>query len=78
MILAHNREQELRTSLHSLLGLREVSLFRIHVSLDDPSAFIMMEGCVKRVAAAHRTDIPIWKATPQEPDPAIHGKEGRV
>eukprot|EP00913_Durusdinium_trenchii_P013554 g12724.t1 len=61
VILAHNRENELRSCLGSLLAMPEASLFRLHVSLDDPAAFTMMEGCAKRVAAAHNMDVEIWK-----------------
>lgn len=75
VILAHNREAELRSCLGSLLAMPEVALFRLHVSLDDPAAFTMMEGCVKREAAAHKKHIDIWKATAQVADPAQHNQE---
>ena len=34
----------------------QVALFRLHVSLDDPTAFIMMEGSVKRAGTAKGVD----------------------
>ncbi|CAK9001972.1 unnamed protein product [Durusdinium trenchii] len=75
VILAHNRENELRSCLGSLLAMPEASLFRLHVSLDDPAAFTMMEGCAKRVAAAHNMDVEIWKASARVADPEVHNQE---
>eukprot|EP00434_Breviolum_minutum_P030021 symbB.v1.2.026545.t1/scaffold2662.1/size73553/9 len=75
VVVAHNREGELKSCLESLLAMPEVALFQLYVSLDDPAAFVMMEGSIKRVAAAHQKHIDVWKATALQPNVDEYNQE---
>ncbi|CAJ1383002.1 unnamed protein product [Effrenium voratum] len=67
VILAHNREADLRNCLESLLSIPEAALFTLHVSLDDPVAFATMGATIQRVASAHAVHIHVWKIYEQKP-----------
>jgi len=65
VVLAHNRKDDLKRCLQSLLRLKDISLFRLHVSIDDPSNFEAMENAVKQEATAFDTAIDVWRIEPE-------------
>eukprot|EP00927_Polykrikos_kofoidii_P072523 TRINITY_DN68627_c0_g1_i1.p1 TRINITY_DN68627_c0_g1~~TRINITY_DN68627_c0_g1_i1.p1 ORF type:complete len:772 (-),score=77.23 TRINITY_DN68627_c0_g1_i1:49-2364(-) len=61
VVLAHNRVQNLRSCLKSLVKLEEISMFKLRVSVDDMSAFHIMEAVVKEISDEHAVSIDVWK-----------------
>jgi len=64
VVLAHNREADLRKCLGSLLAQADASLFDFHVSLDDVAAAPKMKRLVEQMAAAHKISIQVFVTEP--------------
>mmetsp|Transcript_118388 Transcript_118388/g.334602 ORF Transcript_118388/g.334602 Transcript_118388/m.334602 type:complete len:836 (+) Transcript_118388:127-2634(+) len=75
VVLAHNRASNLRSCLRSLFGLGDVSLFKIHVSVDGVDAFDRMEAEARQEAAKANASIDVWRCQPRQTDPMRHGPE---
>merc|ERR1712232_824225 len=69
VILAHDRANDLKTCLESLVSQVDVGLFRIHVSLDSAKAAPVMRDAIREVTKKHGTNISIWEVEPKVPDP---------
>jgi len=77
VVLAHNRKEDLRQCLESLLSLPDVGMFRLHVSLDDADVAPAMRGLVEETARAKGVNIEVWLQKPLVPDVSKHNLEVR-
>eukprot|EP00928_Gymnodinium_smaydae_P060295 TRINITY_DN4390_c3_g1_i1.p1 TRINITY_DN4390_c3_g1~~TRINITY_DN4390_c3_g1_i1.p1 ORF type:complete len:604 (-),score=112.47 TRINITY_DN4390_c3_g1_i1:62-1873(-) len=59
VVVAHNNVEDLERCLRSILEQRDVGVFSLAVSLDDPASFEKMEAVVTRLSGGRR--IEVWR-----------------
>mmetsp|Transcript_126067 Transcript_126067/g.402952 ORF Transcript_126067/g.402952 Transcript_126067/m.402952 type:complete len:804 (+) Transcript_126067:203-2614(+) len=75
VVLAHNREEDLKACLHSLFGQQDAALFKFYVSLDDPQAGASMAESARVVASEHGLDVDIWNVEKRVADESMYNRD---